>query len=221
MFSGPSGTGKTMAAEVIARELGLDLYKIDLSAVVSKYIGETEKNLERIFDAARDGNAILFFDEADALFGKRSEVRDAHDRYANIEVSTCCSGWRATTASSILATNFERTSMRRSLRRIQFRIEFPFPDEADRRRIWQVRFPAPAPREADIDFDYLAANYRLAGGNITNVVLSAAFLAAAEQKPIAMAHLLHGVRREYEKMGQVPPAPISAPSRRIVCAARR
>jgi SpoVK/Ycf46/Vps4 family AAA+-type ATPase len=203
LFSGPPGTGKTMAAEVIARELGLDLFKIDLAAVVSKYIGETEKNLERIFTAATDANAILFFDEADALFGKRSDVRDAHDRYANIEISYLLQRMEQYEGLAILATNLRQHIDDAFTRRLQFVVEFPFPDEADRRRIWQVCFPATAPRDPTVDFEQLARRFRLSGANISNIVLGAAYLAAANDVRIGMDHLLAATRREYQKMGKV------------------
>jgi AAA+ superfamily predicted ATPase len=203
LFSGPPGTGKTMAAEVIARELGLDLFKVDLAAVVSKYIGETEKNLERIFTAAADANAILFFDEADALFGKRSEVRDAHDRYANIEISYLLQRMELYEGLVILATNLRQHIDDAFTRRLQFVVEFPFPDEGDRRRIWQGCFPATAPRDPAIDLEQLARRFRLSGANISNIVLGAAFLAAADDTRIGMDHLLAATRREYQKMGKV------------------
>jgi AAA+ superfamily predicted ATPase len=203
LFAGAPGTGKTMAAEVIARELGLDLFKIDLSAVISKYIGETEKNLERVFAAATDANAILLFDEADALFGKRSEVRDSHDRYANIEIAYLLQRMEQYDGLAILATNLRQHLDDAFTRRLQFVVEFPFPDEADRRRIWQVCFPAEAPRDPAIDFEQLARKFRLPGGNIKNIVLGAAFLAADENTRIGMRHLLQATRREYQKMGKV------------------
>ncbi len=203
LFTGPSGTGKTMAAEIIAAELGLDLYRIDLAAVVSKYIGETEKNLERIFTSAADANAVLFFDEADALFGKRSEVRDAHDRYANIEVAYLLQRIESYEGLVILATNLRQNMDEAFVRRLQFIVDFPFPDEAHRRQIWQVLFPAETPRSADIDIGYLAQRFRLAGGNIKNIVLGAAFLAAADGGAVTMGHLLQATRREHQKMGKV------------------
>ena len=184
LFAGPSGTGKTMAAEIIARELGLDLYKIDLSGVVSKYIGETEKNLERIFAAAENANAILFFDEADALFGKRSEVRDSHDRYANIEIAYLLQRMEQYEGVAILATNLRQNMDEAFVRRLQFVVEFPFPDEEQRARIWPLLFPAEAERSPDIDFDMLARQFRVTGGSIKNIVLGAAFLAASEAEPI-------------------------------------
>jgi SpoVK/Ycf46/Vps4 family AAA+-type ATPase len=203
LFAGPSGTGKTMAAEIIANELGLDLYKIDLSGVVSKYIGETEKNLDRIFTTAENANAILFFDEADALFGKRSEVRDSHDRYANIETSYLLQKMERYEGVAILATNLRQNLDEAFMRRLQFIIEFPFPDEAQRRRIWQVLFPAQAPRKEDIDFDFLAKQFRLSGGNIKNIVLGAAFLAASNGGRIGMEELIKATWREHQKMGRV------------------
>ena len=150
-----------MAAEVIARELGLDLYKIDLAAVISKYIGETEKNLERIFNAASDANAILFFDEADAMFGKRYEVRDSHDRYANIEIAYLLQRMEQYDGLAILATNVRQHMDEAFTRRLQFVIEFPYPDQAYRRQIWQVCFPPEAPRDPALDFDHLARTFRL------------------------------------------------------------
>ena len=203
LFAGPSGTGKTMAADIIARELGLVLYKIDLSGVVSKYIGETEKNLERIFTAAENANAILFFDEADALFGKRSEVRDSHDRYANLEIAYLLQRMEQYEGVAILASNLRQNMDDAFVRRLQFVVEFPFPDEEQRARIWPLLFPAEAERSSDIDFVTLARQFRVTGGSIRNIVLGAAFLAASESRPIATRHLLHATRREYLKMGRV------------------
>ena len=203
LFAGPPGTGKTMAAEIIAGELGLDLYKIDLSTVISKYIGETEKNLERIFNEAQSSNAILFFDEADAIFGKRSEVKDAHDRYANIEISYLLQRMEAYDGVTILATNLRANLDEAFTRRLQFAVDFPFPDETDRLRIWQSLFPSDVPCEANLDFGLLARRFKLTGGNIRNIIVSAAHLAAADGKKVAMQHLLHGVRRELQKMGRL------------------
>ena len=203
LFAGPPGTGKTMAAEVIARELSLDLYKIDLSSVVSKYIGETEKNLERIFDEAAASNAILFFDEADALFGKRSEVRDSHDRYANIEISYLLQRMEAYDGITILATNLRANLDEAFTRRLQFAVDFPFPDEDDRLRIWQALFPPDLPRTGELDLPMLAQRFKLAGGNIRNILVSAAYLAAADGGQVGMPHLLHGTRRELQKMGRL------------------
>jgi SpoVK/Ycf46/Vps4 family AAA+-type ATPase len=203
LFSGPPGTGKTMAAEVIAAELGLDLYKIDLSTVVSKYIGETEKNLERIFVEAETSNAILFFDEADALFGKRSEVRDSHDRYANIEISYLLQRMEAYDGVTILATNLGANLDEAFTRRLQFAVDFPFPETSYRLRIWQTLFPPDVPRHPEIDWKILAERFRFAGGNIRNVIVYAAYLAADDGSLVTMNHLLHGVRREMQKMGRL------------------
>jgi AAA+ superfamily predicted ATPase len=206
LFAGPPGTGKTMAAEVISRDLELDLYAIDLAAVVSKYIGETEKNLDRIFTAASTANAILFFDEADALFGKRSAVNDAHDRYANVEIAYLLQRMEQYDGLAILATNLRENLDDAFTRRLHFIVEFPLPTADDRRRIWRARIPSKAPLDPDIDLDYLAESFRLTGANIANAVLSAAFRAAAEDSSIGMDHLLAAVLREYQKIGQVPPA---------------
>ncbi len=203
LFAGPPGTGKTMAAEVMARELGLDLYKIDLSTVVSKYIGETEKNLERIFNEAEASNAILFFDEADALFGKRSEVRDSHDRYANIEISYLLQRMEAYDGVTMLATNLRANLDEAFTRRLQFAVDFPFPEEADRLRIWKTLFPPDVPLDPQVNFSLLARRFRLAGGNIRNIIVSAAYLAASNGEKVTMAHLLHGTRRELQKLGRL------------------
>jgi SpoVK/Ycf46/Vps4 family AAA+-type ATPase len=203
LFAGPPGTGKTMAAEIIAGELGLDLFKIDLSTVVSKYIGETEKNLERIFHEASASNAILFFDEADALFGKRSEVRDSHDRYANIEISYLLQRMEAYDGVTILATNLRANLDDAFTRRLQFSVDFPFPESGDRRRIWETLFPLSLPRAPGLKFDALADRFKLAGGNIRNILVSAAYLASADGGQVTMDHLLHGTRRELQKMGRL------------------
>jgi ATP-dependent 26S proteasome regulatory subunit len=203
LFSGPPGTGKTMAAEVIAAELSLDLYKIDLSTIISKYIGETEKNLERIFSEAQSSNAILFFDEADAIFGKRSEVKDAHDRYANIEISYLLQRMEAYNGVTILATNLRANLDEAFTRRLQFAVDFPFPDESYRMRIWQTLLPPGVPSEPELDFELLARRFKLAGGNIRNILVSAAYLAASDSGRLGMKHLLHGTRRELQKMGRL------------------
>lgn len=202
LFSGPPGTGKTMAGDVIANELSLTLYKIDLSQVVSKYIGETEKNLERIFTAAQSTNAILFFDEADALFGKRSEVKDAHDRYANIEVGYLLQKMEQYEGVAILATNLRSHMDDAFVRRMHAIVEFPFPDEMHRRRIWEVVFPPEAPLADDVDLAVLAREVKLAGGNIKNIALTAAFYAADAGETIGMSHLLRSARREHQKIGR-------------------
>jgi SpoVK/Ycf46/Vps4 family AAA+-type ATPase len=203
LFSGPPGTGKTMAAEIIAGELSLDLYKIDLSSMVSKYIGETEKNLARVFHEAETSNAILFFDEADALFGKRSEVRDSHDRYANIEVGYLLQRMEEYEGVVILATNFRRNMDEAFVRRLRYTVDFPFPDEGDRRRIWETIWPKETPRKPDVDLDHISRRFEVAGGNIRNIALGAAFLAADNGGAVNMQHLLHATRREYQKMGKV------------------
>jgi SpoVK/Ycf46/Vps4 family AAA+-type ATPase len=197
LFAGASGTGKTTAAEVLAGELRLDLYKIDLSAVVSKYIGETEKNLRRIFDAAEAGGAILLFDEADALFGKRSEVKDSHDRYANIEVSYLLQRMESYRGLAILTTNMKSALDQAFLRRIRFVVQFPFPDATQRAEIWRRIFPPATPTEG-LNIERLA-RLNAPGGNIRNIALNAAFLAADQGSPIRMIHLLHAARVEYAK----------------------
>lgn len=198
LFSGPSGTGKTMAAEVLANELALELYRIDLSAIVSKYIGETEKNLRRVFDAAEDGGAILLFDEADALFGKRSEVKDSHDRYANIEISYLLQRMEAYRGLAVLTTNMQSALDTAFLRRIRFVVPFPFPDAAQRAEIWRRVFPASTPTEG-LDAARLA-RLNVAGGNIRNIALYAAFLAAEQGEPVRMRHLARAARVEYAKL---------------------
>jgi hypothetical protein len=198
LFAGVSGTGKTMAAEVLANELRLDLYRIDLSAVVSKYIGETEKNLRRVFDAAEEGGAILLFDEADALFGKRSEVKDSHDRYANIEVSYLLQRMEAYRGLAILTTNLKNALDTAFLRRIRFIVHFPFPDADQRAEIWRRIFPTQTPTE-HLDPTKLA-RLNVAGGNIRNIALAAAFLAADSREPIRMSHLLRAAQGEYAKL---------------------
>jgi AAA+ superfamily predicted ATPase len=205
LFAGPSGTGKTMAAEIIAADLGLELYRIDLSTMVSKYIGETEKNLEKVFTAAREANAILFFDEADALFGKRSEVRDAHDRYANIEVGYLLQKMEEYDGVVILATNLRKNLDEAFVRRLHMAIDFPFPEEGDRLRIWRNVFPQDAPLARDVNLEFLARQFKLAGGNIRNAALLAAFLAAEDGAAIGMEHVLRAVRREYQKIGKLAP----------------
>lgn len=202
LFSGPPGTGKTLAVQTIAGALGLDLYRVDLSQVVSKYIGETEKHLGQVFDDAEATRAILFFDEADALFGKRSEVKDSHDRYANVEVGFLLQRMEEFEGVAILATNLRKNLDEAFVRRLRFVIEFPFPDEEQRRRIWEVTFPTDAPLAPDVDFGLLAREVRLAGGHIRNIGLAAAFYAAARRDAIGMADLLRAAAREYEKLGK-------------------
>ncbi|WP_437569812.1 AAA family ATPase [Sorangium sp. So ce542] len=202
LFTGPSGAGKTMAAEVIARELDLDLFKIDLSQVVSKYIGETEKNLEKIFLAAERTNAILFFDEADALFGKRSEIHDAHDRYANIEVGYLLQRMERYEGVAILATNLRRNLDEAFARRLAYAIQFPFPDAQLRQEIWTKAWPSRELLAGDVDLARLAAHFKLSGGNIKNVALASAFLAAHERGPVTNTQILRAIAREYQKVGK-------------------
>ena len=201
LFSGPSGTGKTMAAEILANALQLDLYRIDLAGVVSKYIGETEKNLRNVFDAAEQSGAILFFDEADALFGKRTEVRDSHDRYANIEVNYLLQRMEDYRGLAILCTNRRSALDRAFMRRLRFVVEFPFPDGEKRRQIWSKVFPKDTP-VVGLDLDELA-RFEISGGNIRNIALNAAFLAAGERASVQMPHLLRAARREYAKIDKL------------------
>jgi len=200
LFVGPSGTGKTLAAEVIGAALDLDVYRIDLSSVVSKWIGDTEKNLRRVFDAADESSAILLFDEADALFGKRSEVKESHDRYANIEVSYLLQRMEAYRGLAILTSNLRSNIDSAFLRRIRFVVEFPFPGDAERREIWQLAFPAETPTR-NLEFSRLA-QLNVPGGSIRNIALNAAFLAAEAGGSVDMAHVEAAARIEYEKLGK-------------------
>jgi hypothetical protein len=210
LFAGDSGTGKTMAAEVLANALKLDLYRIDLSAVVSKYIGETEKNLRQVFDAAEDGGAILFFDEADAIFGKRSEVKDSHDRYANIEINYLLQRMEAYRGLAILATNMKSALDSAFMRRLRFVVNFPFPGVAERRRMWERVFP-PETRTEPLDHERLA-RFNLTGGSIHNIALNAAFLAAQTGGPVTMPLLFEAARNEFRKLDR----PINEADFRIV-----
>jgi SpoVK/Ycf46/Vps4 family AAA+-type ATPase len=201
LFAGPSGTGKTLAAEVLANDLQLDLYRIDLSSVVSKYIGETEKNLRRVFDAAEDSGAILLFDEADALFGKRSEVRDSHDRYANVEISYLLQRMEAYRGLAILTTNMKSALDSAFQRRLRFVVHFPFPGQEHRQEIWRKIFPLATPVKG---LDYVKlARLHVAGGHIRNIAVNAAFLAAEASEPVGMAHLLQAAHSEASK-GEQP-----------------
>lgn len=203
MFTGQPGTGKTMAAEVIAAELRVELLKIDLSQIVSKYIGETEKNLRELFEQAARAHAILFFDEADALLGKRSDVKDAHDRYANTETAYLLQKMEEYPGITILATNLRQNMDAAFTRRMRFIVDFPFPDEADRLRIWQSVWPAEVPIGADVDLPLLARQFRLAGGSIRNVAVAAAFLAAEQGRAVSMRHLMLATKRELQKLGRL------------------
>jgi ATP-dependent 26S proteasome regulatory subunit len=200
LFSGASGTGKTMAAEIMAVELDLDLYRIDLASVISKYIGETEKNLRTVFDAAEESSAILLFDEADALFGKRSEVRDSHDRYANLEVSYLLQRVESYRGIAILTTNMQHALDSAFMRRFRFIVQFPFPDAASRARIWERIFPATAPLDS-VKCERLA-QLNISGGVIRNIAVHAAFMAAEKQQAIGMRHLFAAAQIEYAKMAK-------------------
>lgn len=215
LFAGDSGTGKTMAAEVLANALKLDLYRIDLSAVVSKYIGETEKNLRQVFDAAEDGGAILFFDEADAIFGKRSEVKDSHDRYANIEINYLLQRMEAYRGLAILATNMKSALDSAFMRRLRFIVNFPFPGAAERKRMWERVFPAET-RTGGLDYDRLA-RFTLTGGSIHNIALNAAFLAAQSGDTVTMPLVFEAARNELRKLDR----PINEADFRLVKAVER
>jgi SpoVK/Ycf46/Vps4 family AAA+-type ATPase len=203
LFAGDSGTGKTMSAEVVAGSLGLDLYVIDLSTVVDKYIGETEKNLDRIFDQAEQVNGVLLFDEADAIFGKRSEVKDARDRYANVEVAYLLQRMEQFEGIAILTTNLRANIDDAFLRRLDVLVDFPMPDPAGRRQLWERQLRPELPVADDIDVVFLADAFELSGGNIRNIVLASAFDAAAEGQPVTMAHLVQATAGEYRKLGRL------------------
>lgn len=202
LFAGSSGTGKTMAAEVIAKSLQLDLYRIDLSQVVSKYIGETEKNLSQIFTAAASANAILLFDEADSLFGKRTEIKDSHDRYANIEVGYLLQQMEAYEGLAILTTNLKSNLDEAFIRRLRFIVDFPLPSIQERSRIWQNIWPHSLPLDSEINWSVLAKQFDVTGGNIRNIALAAAFLAANEKTKVNISHIEQAICREYQKMGK-------------------
>jgi hypothetical protein len=203
LFGGESGTGKTLAAEIIAGALGLDLYVIDLSTIVDKYIGETEKNLDRVFAEADRVNGVLLFDEADAIFGKRSEVRDARDRYANVEVAYLLQRMERFDGLAILTTNLRANLDDAFTRRIDVIVDFPTPEEDARLALWRMHLPPQVPQADDLDLPFLASRFRLAGGNIRNVCLTAAFLAADEAGTVAMGHLIRATEREYRKLGRL------------------
>ena len=203
LFAGASGTGKTMAAEVVAGEMGLDLYVVDLASVVDKYVGETEKNLDRVFAEAENVNAVLLFDEADALFGKRSEVSDAHDRYANVEIAYLLQRMELFEGIAILATNLRSNLDEAFARRLDTLVDFPEPEEPDRMRLWDRCLGAVAPRDGDIDLAFLARAFKLSGGNIRNIAVAAAYYAAEAQHAISMADLIRATQREYRKLGHM------------------
>lgn len=203
LFSGPPGTGKTMAAQIAAGELGLELYKVELPAVVSKYVGETEKNLGEIFREAARSQAVLFFDEADVLFGKRTQVKDAHDKYNNMEAAYLLQKMEEYDGVSVLATNLLENFDEAFKRRLKFVIEFPFPHAGYRRLLWRSVFPAQTPLDPDVDWDFLAQQFELSGSGIKNVAVNAAFLAAGEGRAVGMSHLLTALRRELHKSGKI------------------
>ncbi|MCG8417536.1 MAG: ATP-binding protein [Proteobacteria bacterium] len=203
LFSGPPGTGKTMSASLVAGELKLELFRIDLAGIVSKYIGETEKNLDRVFAAAWRSNAILFFDEADALFGKRTEVKDAHDRHANVETSYLLQKIEEFDGVTILATNLKKNIDPAFLRRIQILVDFPFPTSEMRRRLWRTLLPDQMPVESSLEIAFLADQFELAGGAIKNVIQTAAVMAASDGAVVRLGHILHGIRRELQKQGRI------------------
>ncbi|WP_432947693.1 ATP-binding protein [Kribbella sp. CA-253562] len=203
LFAGPPGTGKTMAVEAVAGELGLDVYTVELASVVDKYIGETEKNLERIFDQAERINGVLFFDEADALFGKRSEVSDARDRYANVEVAYLLQRMEAFNGLAVLATNLRVNLDEAFTRRLDVVVEFPLPGKEERLNLWRRSFAAAVPVSDDLDFEFCAASFEMSGGDIRNVAMSAAYLAADAERAVTMADVILAIQREYRKLGRL------------------
>jgi SpoVK/Ycf46/Vps4 family AAA+-type ATPase len=203
LFAGDSGTGKTMSAEVVAGVLGLDLYTVDLATVVDKYVGETEKNLERIFSEASGVNAVLLFDEADAIFGKRSEVRDAHDRYANIESAFLLQRMETFDGLAVLATNLRANLDEAFTRRLDAIIDFPTPDVDLRLALWQRCLADPLPVAGDVDLEYCAQAFELSGGNIRSVAITAAYLAAEAGAPVSMGMVIAAVHEEYRKLGRL------------------
>ena len=203
LFAGDSGTGKTLAAEVVARELGLDLYVIDLSTVIDKYIGETEKNLDRIFREADSVNGVLLFDEADAIFGKRSEVRDARDRYANVEVAFLLQRMERFDGLAILTTNLRANLDEAFTRRIDVIVDFPMPEIEGRLALWRMHLPAAVPLSDDVDLKFMAQRFRLSGGNIRNICVTAAYFAAESEQSLTMADLVRATEREYRKLGRL------------------
>lgn len=202
LFTGPPGTGKTMAALVMAKAMKAELYRVDLTRIVSKYIGETEKNLAEVFDRAKLSGAILFFDEADALFGKRSEVKDAHDKYANMETSYLLQKMEEYDGLTILATNFSQNLDDAFMRRIQYIIKFPFPDATQREQLWRSIIPTHIPMEP-LDIPFLAKTFELSGGPIKNIVLTAVYLVAQDRTKLSMQHFIEAAIQEYKKTGKL------------------
>ena len=203
LFAGPPGTGKTMAAQVISNELGLEIYRVDLSKIVSKYIGETEKNLREVFDSAKRSNVILLFDETDAILGKRTEVKDSHDKNANMETSYLLQKMEEYDGITIMTTNFTENIDKAFFRRISYVVHFTMPDYVSRKEIWQKMFPKETPLSEDIDFEFLAKNFEISGGNIKNIVLSSCFMAASESKKVEMKHIVKALEYEIKKQGKM------------------
>ncbi len=203
LFTGPSGTGKTMAAQVVANDLGLEIYKVDISKVVSKYIGESEKNLGEVFDSAKKSNVILLFDETDALFGKRTEVKDSHDKNANLETSYLLQKMEEYDGITIMTTNFLENIDKAFFRRISYVVHFEFPDKNARKEIWKKMFPKEIPLAKDVDFDYLARQFEIAGGSIKNVVITSSFMAASDNKKVGMQHIVKALQYEIRKQGKM------------------
>jgi SpoVK/Ycf46/Vps4 family AAA+-type ATPase len=203
LFYGPPGTGKTLVAGLIARELGLELWRIDLARVMSKWLGETEKNLAEVFDAAEEGQVMLLFDEADSLFAKRTEVKSSNDRYANLEVNYLLQRLDSFEGVAVLTTNLEGSVDSAFKRRLSMRLYFPFPDEELRAELWAAHVPPEVPCAGDLDFADLARRFPLSGGYIRNSALRAAFLAAQEQRPLAQDHLVRAVQLEYRELGKI------------------
>jgi SpoVK/Ycf46/Vps4 family AAA+-type ATPase len=203
ILAGPPGTGKTMVAQLLAKELGFDLYRIDLSQVVNKYIGETEKNLARIFDEAETSHAVLFFDEADSLFSKRTDVKSSNDRYANLEVNYLLQRMETYDGVTLLATNLEQGLDEAFKRRVRFSVQFELPEEDERRKLWRSMFPPRVPLDPDIDWDLIAKKFEMAGGYIKKAVLRAALMAAETQRPLTTADLVEAARQEYREMGRI------------------
>lgn len=203
LFAGPSGTGKTMAAQVVAHELGLEIYKVDLSRVISKYIGESEKNLGEIFDNAKKSNVILLFDETDSIFAKRTEVKDSHDRNANLETSYLLQKMEEHTGITILTTNFLENIDKAFFRRINYVVHFAFPNAAARKEIWLKMFTKEVPIAKDVDFNFIAKQFELSGGSIKNACLTAAFMAASESTEITMKHMIKSIEYEIKKQGKM------------------
>jgi SpoVK/Ycf46/Vps4 family AAA+-type ATPase len=203
LFAGESGTGKTMSAEVVAADLGMDLYVVDLSTVVDKYVGETEKNLERIFTEAAGVNGVLLFDEADAIFGKRSAVQDAHDRYANVESAYLLQRMETFNGIAILTTNLRANLDEAFTRRLDVIADFPLPDRDQRRALWDRCLGEAIPRAEDLDLDFCAARFELSGGSIRACAITAAYLAAEAARPVSMDELITATRQEYGKLGRL------------------